>query len=99
MLRHTSTSSVTTTGLAKVHLLSAKTKVNYRWGALTLFFVYLPGFVISVGFVYWGFTALRASKNEEEEPQRKPVTCKRFWRYMGVLFVFPLLYPVLQVLL
>ena len=55
--------------------------------------------MISVGFVYWGFTALRASKNEEEEPQRKPVTCKRFWRYMGVLFVFPLLYPVLQVLL
>ena len=72
---------------------------DIRYGALTLFFVYLPGLVISIGFVYWGFTAIRASKHEDEEPRRKPVTCKRFWRYMGVLFIFPLLYPILQVLL
>ena len=72
---------------------------DIRYGALTLFFVYLPGLVISIGFVYWGFTAIRAPKREEEEPRRKPVTCKRFWRYMGVLFIFPLLYPILQVLL
>ena len=72
---------------------------DLRYGALTLFFVYLPGLVISLGFVYWGFSAVRASKNGEEEPGRKPVTCKRFWRYIGVLFIFPLLYPIIQVLL
>jgi len=35
---------------------------DIKYGALTLFFVYLPGFVISVGFTYWGLTALRAPK-------------------------------------
>jgi len=68
---------------------------------LTLFFVYLPGFVISVGFTYWGFTAPRAPKEEAEvqEPSRKPINCRRFLRYMGVLFIFPLLYPFIQILL
>jgi len=74
---------------------------DVKYGALTLFFVYLPGFVISVGFTYWGFTAPRAPKEEAEdqEPSRKPINCRRFLRYMGVLFIFPLLYPFIQILL
>jgi len=45
---------------------------DMKYGALTLFFVYLPG---------------------------KPINCRRFLRYMGVLFIFPLLYPFIQILL
>ena len=72
---------------------------DVKYGALTLFFVYLPGFVISLGFTYWGLTAPRAAAEEGEEPRRKSLSCKRVWRYVGVLFIFPLLYPIIQVLL
>ena len=72
---------------------------DIKYGALTLFFVYLPGFVISFGFTYWGLTAPRDTNKEDDTPSRKSLTCKRFWRYMGVLFIFPLLYPIIQILL
>ena len=70
---------------------------DYKYGGLTLLFVYLPGFVISVGFTYWGLTALRTGKSDE--PTRKKLTCKRLARYVGLLFLFPLLYPIIQVAL
>ena len=74
---------------------------DYTYGGLTLLFVYLPGFVISVGFTYWGLTAVRRGKSEEEDvqPSRKKLTCKRFGRYLALLFFFPFLYPILQVAL
>ena len=70
---------------------------DYKYGGLTLLFVYLPGFVISVGFTYWGLTALR--KGKSDEPSRKKLTCKRLGRYVGMLFLFPFLYPIIQVAL
>ena len=75
---------------------------DYTFGGLTLLFVYLPGFVISVGFTYWGLTAARRGKSDVEEDvelSRKKLTCKRFWRYVALLFFFPFLYPILQVAL
>jgi hypothetical protein len=66
---------------------------DLRYGFLTLFFVYLPGFVLSIGFTYWGLAAKR------EETERKEITCKRISKYIGLLFLFPFLYPIIQVLL
>ena len=74
-------------------------RTDYKYGGLTLLFVYLPGFVISVGFTWWGLTAVRTGKTDEEEPKRKALTCKRLGRYMALLFIFPLLYPLIQVAL
>ena len=74
-------------------------RADYKYGGLTLLFVYLPGFVISVGFTWWGLTAVRKAKEEGEEPRRKEITWRRLGRYMGLLFIFPLLYPIIQVAL
>jgi len=68
---------------------------DFKYGFLTLFFVYLPGFVLSVGFTYWGLSA----KRKGDPPLRKEITCKRISKYIGLLFLFPFLYPILQVLL
>lgn len=68
---------------------------DLRYGFLTLFFVYLPGFVLSIGFTYWGLSAKRAG----DPPMRKEITCKRISKYIGLLFLFPFLYPFIQVLL
>eukprot|EP00090_Calanus_glacialis_P016767 TRINITY_DN26239_c0_g1_i1.p1 TRINITY_DN26239_c0_g1~~TRINITY_DN26239_c0_g1_i1.p1 ORF type:complete len:478 (+),score=77.25 TRINITY_DN26239_c0_g1_i1:95-1528(+) len=68
---------------------------DLKYGFLTLFFVYLPGFVLSVGFAYWGLSA----KRKGDPPQRKEITCKRLSKYIGLLFLFPFLYPIVQVLL
>eukprot|EP00092_Neocalanus_flemingeri_P029066 GFUD01031553.1.p1 GENE.GFUD01031553.1~~GFUD01031553.1.p1 ORF type:complete len:480 (-),score=73.85 GFUD01031553.1:159-1598(-) len=68
---------------------------DLKYGFLTLFFVYLPGFVLSVGFTYWGLTAERKG----DPPQRKEITCQRISKYIGVLFLFPFLYPILQIVL
>jgi len=68
---------------------------DLKYGFLTLFFVYLPGFVLSVGFTYWGLSA----KRKGDPPQRKEITCQRILKYIGLLFLFPFLYPILQVLL
>jgi len=67
---------------------------DLHYGFLTLFFVYLPGFVLSIGFTYWG---LSAKRNGGEE--RKEITCKRISKYIALLFLFPFLYPIIQVLL
>ena len=74
-------------------------RADYKYGGLTLLFVYLPGFVISVGFTWWGLTAVRKAKEEGEEPRRKELTWRRLGRYLGLLFIFPLLYPIIQVAL
>jgi len=68
---------------------------DLKYGFLTLFFVYLPGFVLSVGFTYWGLTTERKG----DPPKRKEITCKRIVKYIGLLFLFPFLYPLLQVVL
>jgi len=68
---------------------------DLRYGFLTLFFVYLPGFVLSIGFTYWGLSA----KREGDHTMRKEITCKRISKYIGLLFLFPFLYPFVQVLL
>jgi len=68
---------------------------DLKYGFLTLFFVYLPGFVLSIGFTYWGLSA----KRKGDPPMRKEITCKRISKYIGLLFFFPFLYPIIQVLL
>jgi len=68
---------------------------DYKYGILTLFFVYLPGLVLSAGFTWWGLVA----KREGEPPRRKEITLERLGKYFVCLLVFPLLYPIIQILL
>jgi len=66
---------------------------NLKYGFLTLFFVYLPGLVLSLGFSVWGLCYKR------EGGQRKAITAERLAKYLTCVLIFPLLYPIIQVLL
>jgi len=68
---------------------------DWKYAALTLFFVYLPGFVLSAGFTMWGLFY----KREGDPPARKAVTLERLGKYIGLLFLFPFAYPIIQILL
>jgi len=68
---------------------------NYKYGVLTLFFVYLPGLVLALGFSYWGLL----HKREGDGERRKEITCQRLAKYLSCVLIFPLLYPIIQILL
>jgi len=56
----------------------------YGWGSLTIIFVWLPGFVAAVAIAVRGL--------------RKSFTFQRFINYLIIVFAFPFLYPLIQIL-
>ena len=53
------------------------------WGILTLMFVWLPGFVVSVAIMVWGL--------------RKEFSVRRLCNYLIFMLIFPILYPFVQI--
>jgi hypothetical protein len=56
---------------------------NYGWGALTLFFVALPGFVCALAITIKGL--------------RKKISAQRIINYSIILVALPFLYPFIQI--
>ncbi len=57
---------------------------HYGWGALTILFIWLPGFVAAVAISVRGL--------------RKNFTFQRLINYLIVLAALPFLYPIIQIL-
>lgn len=57
---------------------------NFGWGALTLVFVWLPGFVAALAITIRGL--------------RKNCTFQRSVNYLIVLAAMPFLYPFIQIM-
>ena len=49
----------------------------------------------AIGFSVWGL----CYKREALGGQRKPITAERLGKYLTCVLIFPLLYPIIQVLL
>ena len=66
---------------------------DYIYASLTLFFMYLPGLVMSLGIFILGLFR----KDRGDPPSRKPITLERVARYAGLVLVLPFLYPFVHI--
>jgi len=65
---------------------------DYLYCFLTLFFVFLPGLVLSVSMAVKGIM-----RKTGDPPQKKDITAARVGRYAMLVFGFPLFYPLVHI--